>query len=60
MDAFFSNSGARTTFESAVQAAQRGDWVLVDSLALSLADSTGQGDFDTVYGAVYATYLERK
>jgi hypothetical protein len=60
MDAFFSNSGARTTFENAVQAAVRGDWGLVDSLAMSLADSTAQGDFDAVYGAVYATYRDRK
>lgn len=60
MSEFFSTSGAATTFDSAVQAALRGNWVLVDSLAMSLADSTAQGDFDAVYGAVYATYLGRK
>ena len=60
MNEFFSVSGARTTFESAVSAALRGNWTLVDTLSLQLADSTGQGDFDAVYGAVYATYLDRK
>lgn len=60
MDEFFSISGARETFNSAVRAALRGDWNLVDTLSLQLADSTGQGDFDAVYGAVYATYLDRK
>lgn len=60
MDEFFSISGARTTFANAVSAAARGDWNLVDALALQLADSTGQGDFDTVYGAVYAAYRHSK
>lgn len=60
MDEFFSVSGVRETFASAVRAAKRGDWALVDSLAMQLADSTGQGDFDAVYGAVYATYLDSK
>lgn len=60
MDEFFSVSGAKATFASAVRAAHRGNWALVDSLSMQLADSTGQGDFDAVYGAVYATYLESK
>lgn len=60
MDDFLSISGARTTFDNAVSAALRGNWALVDSLASRLAESTGQGDFDVVYGAVYAAYLERK
>lgn len=37
-----------------------GMWTAADALALSLADATAQGDFDTVYGAAYATYLEQK
>jgi hypothetical protein len=59
MDQYLSTSGARTTFASAVAAAGRGAWALVDTLCLALADSTGQGDFDVVYGAVYATHISR-
>lgn len=60
MDDFLSISGARTTFNSAVAAMARKDYGLVDRLAMSLAESTGQGDFDVVYGAIYAAHLERK
>lgn len=60
MDEFLSISGARTTFQSTVNAMKRGDWNLADSLALRLAESTGQGDFDVVYGAAYAVYRESK
>lgn len=57
---FFSVSGAQTTFRNAVAAMARKDYKLVDALTLQLADSTGQGDFDAAYGAVYAAYLESK
>ena len=37
-----------------------GMWTAAESLALSVADATAQGDFDTVYGAAYSTYIEQK
>lgn len=58
MDAFLSVSGAQTTFQNIVSAMGRADWKLADALTAQLADSTGQGDFDAVYGAAYAVHRE--
>lgn len=58
VDEFYSVSGARETFASGVRAMARGDFATADRLATSLADSTAQGDSDTVYAAMYATYRE--
>jgi hypothetical protein len=60
MKDFLSASGVQATFDAAVAAMARKDYALVDRLTAGLAETTGQGDFDTVYGAIYATYLERK
>lgn len=60
MDEFFSISGAQTTFNAAVAAMARKDYVMVDRLVMGLAESSAQGDFDVVYGAVFAAHLDRK
>lgn len=49
-----------TPHQNIVNLMAKGMWTAADSLALSVADATAQGDFDTVYGAAYATYLEQK
>lgn len=49
-----------TAHQNIVNMMLRGMWTAADSLALSVADATAQGDFEMVYGAAYATYLEQK
>lgn len=51
---------ALTAHQNIVNAMHRGAWKVADSLAASVADATCQGDFDAVYGAAYATYLEQR
>ena len=49
-----------TPHQNIVNAMHKGLWKTADSLAASVASATAQGDFETVYGAAYATYLEQK
>jgi hypothetical protein len=49
-----------TPHQNIVNMMARGMWKAADALVLSVAEASAQGDFDVVYGAAYATYLEQK
>jgi hypothetical protein len=49
-----------TPHQNIVNMMLKGMWTAAESLALSVADATAQGDFDAVYAAAYDTYLAQK
>jgi hypothetical protein len=49
-----------TPHQQIVNAMLRGDWSLADYLTQRVAEASAQDDFDAVYGAAYATYLDQK